>query len=281
MRSNYSGKRFLLLFLFVTLSFLSYAQINRDVIYLKNGSIIKGIVMEMVPGGVIKIKTADGSIFIYQMEEVVKMEKEEDLSKKPGQNTSEDGVNDKGYFLMARVGPCINPESDNVFTIIPSFITGVKLNDYLSIGVGVETLKYSFTNDQVADITMYPVFLDTRFYIPRKRVQPMFSLQVGYAFGGKTHFSYYPGSYIDFAPKSHSGGVFTSLGAGMRTFLNKKLSFVFDGGVAFQSMNGYSSEYQSSSQAQLAFSETRTMASLRVNVGFAINLGNKKSSAIN
>jgi len=274
MRNNYFQKRFLLLFLLVTLSFLSHAQDNnRDVIYLKNGSIIKGVVMEMVPGGIIKIKTADGSIFIYQMEEVLRTEKEENLSKKPGPNTEEDSFNNKGYFMMARVGPCINPESDNVFVIIPSFIAGVKLNNYISLGVGVETMKYSFSNDQVTDINMYPVFLDTRLYIPRKRVQPMFSVQLGYAFGGKAHGADYQGSYIDFVPKSHSGGAFTSLGAGMRIFLNKTLSFVFDGGFTFQAMKGYSSNYQSSSQGQLAFSETRTMPSLRVNVGFAINLG--------
>lgn len=64
----------LILFLF-TLS--TFAQGNyRDVVHLKNGSIIKGVIVEQVPGKQLKIETADGSLFVYQMEEIDKMSKE-------------------------------------------------------------------------------------------------------------------------------------------------------------------------------------------------------------
>jgi hypothetical protein len=35
---------------------------SRDVIYLKNGSIIKGEIIEQIPNNLIKVQTADGSI---------------------------------------------------------------------------------------------------------------------------------------------------------------------------------------------------------------------------
>ena len=47
-----------------------------EVVYLKNGSIIKGIVLEQIPDLSLKIQTADGSIFVYQMHEVDKITKE-------------------------------------------------------------------------------------------------------------------------------------------------------------------------------------------------------------
>lgn len=50
-----------------------------DIVYLKNGSIIRGIIIEQIPNESIKIQTQDGSIFVYKMEEVEKMTKE--LSK--------------------------------------------------------------------------------------------------------------------------------------------------------------------------------------------------------
>lgn len=50
-----------------------------DVVYLKNGSVIKGMIIEQTPNVKIKIQTKDGSIFVYKMEEVEKMTKE--LSK--------------------------------------------------------------------------------------------------------------------------------------------------------------------------------------------------------
>ena len=50
-----------------------------DVVHLKNGSIIKGIIIEQIPNKTIKIETSGGSIFVYQMDEVIKIVKEEKL----------------------------------------------------------------------------------------------------------------------------------------------------------------------------------------------------------
>ena len=50
-----------------------------DVVYLKNGSIIKGMIIEQTPNVSLKIQTRDGSVFVYKMDEVEKMTKE--LSK--------------------------------------------------------------------------------------------------------------------------------------------------------------------------------------------------------
>ena len=46
-----------------TMAFVTMAQ---DVVYLKNGSVIKGSVIEMIPNQSIKVQTADGSLFVYQ-----------------------------------------------------------------------------------------------------------------------------------------------------------------------------------------------------------------------
>ncbi len=72
-------KKYVLLILgFVVPFIISAQQISlRDVVELKNGSIIKGIIIEQVPNQTIKIKTADGSLFVYNMAEVIKITKEE------------------------------------------------------------------------------------------------------------------------------------------------------------------------------------------------------------
>ena len=46
-----------------------------DVVYLKNGSVIKGMVTEIIPSETIKIETTDGSVFVYQFDEIDKMTK--------------------------------------------------------------------------------------------------------------------------------------------------------------------------------------------------------------
>jgi len=68
---------------FLFLGLLIYSQnsaaqvIHQDVLYLKNGSVIKGIVVEVDDADSIGIKTTDGSLFVYKEEEVKTIQKEE------------------------------------------------------------------------------------------------------------------------------------------------------------------------------------------------------------
>jgi hypothetical protein len=50
-----------------------------DVVYLKNGGIIRGLIIEQIPGETIKIQTKDRSIFVYKFNEIEKITKEQPL----------------------------------------------------------------------------------------------------------------------------------------------------------------------------------------------------------
>jgi len=52
------------------------AQTTLDVIYLKNGSVVKGTIIETLIGQSVKIQTRDGNLFVYKMEEIEKIAKE-------------------------------------------------------------------------------------------------------------------------------------------------------------------------------------------------------------
>jgi len=56
----------------------AHAQATVDVVYLKNGSVIRGMIIEQVPNESLKIQTRDGSVFVYAISEVEKITKEED-----------------------------------------------------------------------------------------------------------------------------------------------------------------------------------------------------------
>jgi uncharacterized protein (TIGR02145 family) len=51
----------------------------KDVVYLKNGSVIRGTIIEQKIGESIKLETADGSIFVFQYSEITKITHEEDV----------------------------------------------------------------------------------------------------------------------------------------------------------------------------------------------------------
>lgn len=48
-----------------------------DVVYLKNGSIVKGTIIEQIPNVLIKLQTKDENIFVFKMEEIERIVKEQ------------------------------------------------------------------------------------------------------------------------------------------------------------------------------------------------------------
>jgi len=82
---------------------------NQDVLYLKNGSIIRGKIVELIPNKTIKIKTVDGSLFVYQMAEVEKITieevtKEEPQIMKDNKNIIKEETGDKQYSAQVSLG---------------------------------------------------------------------------------------------------------------------------------------------------------------------------------
>jgi hypothetical protein len=68
--------RLLVLAAVVLLSATALIAQIKDIVYLKNGSVIKGTILEMIPEKTIKIQTSDGNIFVYKMSEVEKVGKD-------------------------------------------------------------------------------------------------------------------------------------------------------------------------------------------------------------
>jgi len=71
-------KRLLLVFSLLSLATSTSfgQQAVQDVVYLKDGSIVRGVIIEQVPNVSLKLKTRDGSIFVYNMDSILKITKE-------------------------------------------------------------------------------------------------------------------------------------------------------------------------------------------------------------
>lgn len=112
----YINMRKLLLLLTLLLSISTYvaAQNYTEVVYLKNGSIIKGVIIEQVPNVSLKIKTSDGSLIICQMSDVEKITKEERYTRdyrKEANNRKAARNTLKGYKGFVDF---VNPEKPDV-----------------------------------------------------------------------------------------------------------------------------------------------------------------------
>jgi hypothetical protein len=84
-KRNYLAKvkTLLLLIFLLFISVPAQSQKMQDVVYLKNGSIIRGTIIEMIPDKTIKIESGD-NLFVYNMEDIEKIVKE--IDKKSSTN---------------------------------------------------------------------------------------------------------------------------------------------------------------------------------------------------
>lgn len=69
-----------------------FAHQTEDVVYLKNGSIVRGTIVEQVPDESLKIQMQDGSVFVYERDEIARIERKPVTRTVEGDNMIEIGT---------------------------------------------------------------------------------------------------------------------------------------------------------------------------------------------
>ena len=126
----------------LTVTTLTAQQNMRDVVYLKNGSIIKGIIIEQIPFVSYKIQTTDGSIFVFSADDVERIAKEQFTSiqtHSPGPKPSS-RIGGTFGLAYANEGGKLNPGIAGSIFWHHTFA-----NSFLSVNVGVQ--HYSYKED--------------------------------------------------------------------------------------------------------------------------------------
>lgn len=154
-------KKLLLILIAIFISAQVVAQHRDEVVYLKNGSEIRGTVIQYKPGEKIRIQTRDGSLFVYQMDEV------DHLSKniRPRSSTSLLG---RGYRGFADAGFTIPIGIDFTTT------HGYQIDKHFFVGAGVG-----------CSIQSFPVFAAARYDILDRHVTPALEVRWGRSFGNR------------------------------------------------------------------------------------------------
>ena len=184
-----------LLFLCILLGYsvLSMAQGYCEVVYLKNGSVIKGVIVEQVPNELLTIKVADGSLFVFQMDEVAKITKEEILPPQPieqekielFEEQKRESVEPKkqGYRAFIEPGFGVGLRDDEYGLIFIQTSHGYQFNPYIYFGGGVGLNIYFDHWPRI------PVFVNFRANILNKQTTPFIDLKVGIALLDGLYFS--------------------------------------------------------------------------------------------
>ncbi|MCF0236443.1 MAG: hypothetical protein HUK09_07115 [Bacteroidaceae bacterium] len=149
-------KKVLFLLFFLATSLVSMAQSHlTDVVYLKNGSVIRGIIIEQDPARSLRIQTRDGSVFVYQMIEIDRIAKEAPAPSYTAYDT-----------YMSHFKPRFEGYLDAGITtdelrvdILAS--AGARINPYLYLGAGVGA---NYLTD--SELFFIPIFAHGRLSYP-------------------------------------------------------------------------------------------------------------------
>ena len=103
------------LFVLLLLTFFAFALQAQeqyiDVIYLKNGNVLRGTIIEQVPSEYVKLKTSDGSEFVFRVDEIERITKEENPVYLLNENVSKRGYVGVTLGVSIPVGDFADPNN--------------------------------------------------------------------------------------------------------------------------------------------------------------------------
>lgn len=106
----------------------------QDVLYLKDGSIIRGTVIEHIPGQSVRIRSAAGDVFVYQMSEIERDTKEESAGTLPTRSRKEPVVACALSIFVPGLGQCYNGQYAKGVLMFVLFVFGGFVMVLSSIG---------------------------------------------------------------------------------------------------------------------------------------------------
>ncbi len=232
----------LILGLLISIPLLAQKRMQ-DVVYLKNGSIIRGTIVLQDPGKLIKLKTSDNSLWVFTNEQI-------DSITQPVKVMIRQKA---GYYNLTEAGFLAGNYSNAtraIFSIINVNSWCFKNGISTGIGVGVELSKESYL----------PIVADIRYFFKQKRSVPFVSFQAGYSIplGGsydqiiyaiddrRMNPVYYPGPIPDYTndPISATGGFLVNPGIGLQTPLNENLAITFSAGYRYMRYSYTRNDYK-------------------------------------
>lgn len=199
-------------FLIIILIFVSVnigiSQNNyQDVVYLKNGSIIRGIIIEQIPNQSLKIETKDRNVFVFKFDEIEKLTKEKIADDYYEKNQIE--KSETGYLGLIETGYGIGVGDLSNFSNRTNlyFINGYKIHPIISLGLGTG-INYYVNERAISNSLTVPLFLDLRInFLPKSNFTPYLVTDIGLNFATN--------------PEFEDNGLFLNTGLGISFHLNK------------------------------------------------------------
>lgn len=190
-----------------------------DVLYLKNGSILRGKITEL-SADTISIEILGGSVFVFPSSEAKGISREKKLVR-----YKESGymfVLETGLLAGRSPGNNINQSNKSINSFTIQFVNGHEFRPELALGIGTGIDSYH-------NFTTIPVYLRMSGSLSKisKKFSPMYILDGGYGFYSRL----FNGNSLN---NNGYGGLMLNPAAGVRIRLSNRSSFILNAGYRFQ-----------------------------------------------
>jgi hypothetical protein len=212
--------------------------ILEDVIHLKNGSVIRGEIIEREIGKHIKVQIMGGTVMVFPEDEIKVILREPKAASQvvyPNQpqdvvEKKEISAREKGFYQMISLG--IQTISED-FLLIPfpssyHYRTGYSFNQHLNLGIG-------FGVEAFENYGTLPVYIDYHGELGRvKKTMPHYFVNAGYAFGAWGVNGWTNGNLIS---QDFPGGPMLHTGFGFKLNFRSKSEMLFTLGYKVMSLH--------------------------------------------
>lgn len=194
----------ILLFIFFIPLFALAQPNEEDVIYFKNGAILRGEIIEHTGEESLKIKTAGRNVVVVMLEEVQEIKKE----RVPAQQY----FKESGYVNYT--GMAVLPGLDAT-SVRFQMVNGYQFSPKFSAGLGFGFTTYS------DPLSLAPFFLDVKYKFLKANTTPFVFLKSGYSFSILAD---------DIEVEEHRGGYMLNAGFGLQFDTGKGFGWYFTAG---------------------------------------------------
>lgn len=197
------------------------APASPDILYLKDGSVIRGTLIESITGSHVRFQNLEGQVREYPMSEV--------------SSTKISGKNNRPVYELQPIG---FSHSSSIGLMVgsgsygdranPSFqtINGVRIGKHWStgIGTGLESFGYG---------TLLPLFAHGRYSLLKGAVSPYIDGMAGYSLAISSPNYYYWSDNYD----ENKGGITAGIGAGVKMMTGQRFGLTIGMGYRFQRLS--------------------------------------------
>jgi hypothetical protein len=171
-------KRFVFSAIAVLLFLNPYLQAQdsyEDVVYLKNGSVFRGMIFEIVPGKSITIEAENHFVYTVTYEQIERIRKEprQRISTSISSYSSDAEFSTPHYTNLFQIG-MLTRRAQPLTTF--GLIRSANAGEHSTLGIGLGWDAYGLG-------AMVPLFVDARSFLFREETSPFVFTDVGYSLG--------------------------------------------------------------------------------------------------